>query len=67
MLGDFVMSKKIFNILLVCLVLFIAIYFSLKISDYGNQLKDADDEFNNAKSVVTYEINVKPNVYQNWE
>lgn len=61
------MSKKIFNILLVCLVLFIAIYFSLKISDYGNQLKDADDEFNNAKSVVTYEINVKPNVYQNWE
>lgn len=57
------MSKKIFNILLVCLVLFIAIYFSLKISDYGNQLKDADDEFNKTKSVVTYEINVKPNAY----
>lgn len=55
------MSKKIFNILLVCLVLFIAVYFSLKISNYGNQLQEEDNKFNNSKSAITYEINVKPN------
>lgn len=50
------MSKKIFNILLVCLVLFITIYFSLKISNYGEQLKEADDKFNNSKTVISYNI-----------
>ena len=40
------MSKKIFNILLVCLLVFITVYFSLKISQYGAQLKEADDKLN---------------------
>jgi len=50
------MSKKIFNILLVCLVIFIAIYFSLKISNYGDELKDADEKFNNSRTAITYSI-----------
>lgn len=42
------MKKNIFNILLVCLVIFICVYFALKISDYGMQLENADNEFGNA-------------------
>lgn len=40
------MSKKIFNILLVCLLVFITVYFSLKISQYGAQLEEADQKAN---------------------
>lgn len=42
------MKKNIFNILLVCLVIFICIYFALKISDYGMQLEEQDAQFNGA-------------------
>jgi len=38
------MSKKIFNILLVCLLIFITVYFALKISQYGMQLEEADEK-----------------------
>ena len=42
------MKKNIFNILLVCLLIFITVYFALKISQYGMQLQEADDKFNSA-------------------
>ena len=42
------MKKNIFNILLVCLLIFICVYFALKISDYGMQLEKADQSFNGA-------------------
>ena len=48
------MSKKIFNILLVCLLIFITVYFALKISQYGMQLEEADEKAKNAASVSPY-------------
>lgn len=38
------MKKNIFNILLVCLLIFISVYFALKISQYGMQLEEADQK-----------------------
>lgn len=40
------MKKNIFNVLLVSLLIFITVYFALKISHYGAQLDDADKNFN---------------------
>ena len=56
------MSKKIFNILMVLLLVFITVYFSLKISQYAMQLQEADDAYNkNNASIspysITYSIN----------
>ena len=48
------MKKNIFNILLVILLIFITVYFGMKISQYGMQLQDADDEFNNNASISPY-------------
>ncbi len=53
------MNKKIFNILLVCLVIFIAVYFSLKISNYGDKLKAADDQlYNNTRTQISYKLDI---------
>ena len=48
------MSKRIFNILLVCLVVFIVVYFSLKISQYGAQLDEADQKAANKGALTPY-------------
>ena len=53
------MSKKIFNILLVCLLIFITVYFALKISNYGELLNDADKEASGSISPFTYYISHK--------
>lgn len=52
------MKKNIFNLLLVCLLVFITVYFALKISEYGMQLEKADNEFNNSGSVSSICISV---------
>ena len=48
------MSKRIVNILLVCLVVFIVVYFSLKISQYGAQLEEADQKATNKGALNPY-------------
>ena len=48
------MNKKIFNILLVCLVTFIVVYFSWKITNYGQKLQEEDEKFNNTRTAITY-------------
>lgn len=53
------MKKNIFNILLVILLIFITVYFGLKISQYGMLLQDADDEFyNSSVSPYTYSTTI---------
>lgn len=47
------MKKNIFNILLVILLIFITVYFALKISHYGMQLQDKDDEYNRNNACVS--------------
>lgn len=44
------MKKNIFNILLVCLLIFITVYFALKISHYGMQLEEEDSKFSTSVS-----------------
>jgi len=53
------MSKKIFNILLVCLLIFITVYFALKISRYGILLEEADQQASGNISPYTYYISHK--------
>ena len=53
------MSKKIFNILLVCLLVFITVYFAMKISNYGDLLDEADKEASGSISPYTYYISHK--------
>ena len=49
------MKKNIFNILLVCLLIFITVYFALKISQYGMQLEEADKQ-QNTMLIAPYRI-----------
>lgn len=53
------MGKKIFNILLVCLLVFITVYFALKISQYGLQLEEADEKAKSGTiSPFTYSVTI---------
>ena len=48
------MKKNIFNILLVSLLIFITVYFALKISQYGMQLEEEDAKFSTTISPYSY-------------
>lgn len=53
------MRKNIFNVLLVGLLIFITVYFALKISNYAMKFDEEDAKFNTSVSQYVYNYMLK--------